>query len=159
MFILSFQCPRPPCLWLSLCPPKPSDGALRNCLFHNHQTIPSSSTSPACSFPLLLSNEGRPAPRTPHTPCPSSVMAVFILCTTVLAWKLCCCRCSQTLLPVMVFCPLRSTLFMPTTHPFLLHSPSSLSSQVFITRLYPWFIIFLTSALLISTWLTSNLHG
>ena len=35
--------------------------------------------SPVRSFPLLLSNEGWPAPRTPHTPCPSPVMAVYPL--------------------------------------------------------------------------------
>ena len=35
--------------------------------------------SPMCSFPLLLSNEGQPTPRTPHTPCPSPVCTSFRL--------------------------------------------------------------------------------
>lgn len=100
MFILSFpECPRPPCLWLSPCPPKLQWRSPQELPVPQPPNHPSSSTPPlrAPSHYFWVMKAGLPqGHHTPHAPLQSWP---FILCTTVLAWKLCCCRCSQTLLP------------------------------------------------------------
>ena len=99
MFVLSFPgCPRLPCLWLSPWPPKLQWLSPQELPVPQPPNRPSSSTSPLCvpSHSFWVMKAGPPqGHHTPH----ARLQSCCLSSAPVLGWKVCCCLCSQTLLP------------------------------------------------------------